>query len=129
MTKEEFEAYLLSIGGLTRTYKEHKGPIVEAGWFGVGEGWYGIIKDMIAELVEFGWDKRVSQVKEKFGGLRFYIENTPEGANGILIKYEALSYSICETCSEAGSLRKGGWMKTLCDEHADGKEPFEKKSL
>lgn len=122
MTKEELDAYLLSIGGLTRTYREDKGPILDAGYFGVSEGWNSLIKDLISELLELGWDKRVSQVKEKFGGLRFYIENTPDGGNAIITKYENLSYSICETCGEAGSLRKGGWLRTLCDKHSEGRE-------
>jgi len=80
MTKEEMDEFLVSIGGLQRTYREYKGPIIDARCFGVGEGWYSIIRDLINELIALGWDKRLVQCKEKFGGLRFYLETYPEGA-------------------------------------------------
>ena len=123
MTKEEMDEFLVSIGGLERTYREDKGPIVDAYYFGVGEGWYPIIKDLINELIALGWDKHPTQVKEKFGGLRFYIETYPEGADDIITKYEKLSYETCEKCGEKGTNRKiKSWIYTLCDEHAKEKE-------
>ncbi len=127
MTKEEFEAYLLDIGGLHRTYREDRGPITDAGFFELGEGWYGLIKNLIDELLQLGWDKRVQQVKEKFGGLRFYIENPPVGGHEAISRYEKLSYSTCEKCGKEGILRAGGLIRTLCDEHSEGKEPMDDK--
>ena len=124
MNYEEMDNYLASIGGLNRTYRENRGPILDSKSFGVGEGWLHLIKDMIEELIVLGWDKRLQQSKEKFGGLRFYIETYPEGAQDIISKYEKLSYETCEKCGEAGSLRKGSWLETLCDEHANGREAF-----
>lgn len=125
MTKQEFEVYLLDIGGLKRTYREDKGPIVEAGFFQMGEGWYGLVKDLIDELLKLGWNKRINQSKEKFGGLRFYVEDTPEGGHEVISKYERLSYSVCEKCGKEGILRKGSWIRTLCEEHSEGKEPMD----
>lgn len=126
MTKEEFEKYLTDIGGLVRTYREYKGPITQSGFFQFGEGWYEMTKNLIDELIAIGWNKRINQAKEKFGGLRFYIEDAPAGAHEIIVKYEKLSYTICEKCGKEGVARKGGWIKTLCDEHSDGKEPINK---
>ena len=124
MTKEEMDEFLVSIGGLERTHRQDKGPIVDSGYFGVGEGWYPIIKNIINELISLGWDKRAVQVKEKFGGLRFYLESYPEGAADVIIKYEKLSYETCETCGEKGSNKKiKGWLYTLCDYHE--KEKYE----
>jgi hypothetical protein len=122
MTKEEFNKYLIGIGGLERTYREYKGPIIESGW--VGEGWNDLLKNLIDELLQLGWDKRVNQIKEKFGGLRFYVENTPVNGHDVIDKYEKLSYSVCETCGNAGVLRAGKWLKTRCDEHSDGQPPI-----
>ena len=123
MSKEEMDDFLISIGGLERTYREDKGPIVDARYFGVGEGWYPIIKSMIEELIEIGWDKRVKQVKEKFGGLRFYLETYPEGSSEIISKYDKLSHETCEKCGEKGTNRKiNTWLYTLCDDHAKEKE-------
>ena len=126
MTKEEFEKYLIGIGGLTRTYGEDRGPIVSIDFFDVNEGWYQMISELIDCLLKLGWDKRVNQVKEKFGGLRFYIENSPEGGHELIRKYESMAYSICEKCGASGVLRKGPWLRTLCEEHSEGKEPMDK---
>lgn len=124
MTYEEMDVYLASIGGLNRTYREDRGPILDSKAFGVGEGWLHLIKDMIEELIALGWDKRLAQSKEKFGGLRFYLDTYPEGAGEVISKYEGMSYSTCEICGNAGVLRRGSWLETLCDEHAEGREPF-----
>ena len=117
------DEFLVSIDGLERTYREDRGPIVDAYAFGVSEGWYPIIKDLITELIAVGWDKRLVQCKEKFGGLRFYIETYPEGSQEVITKYEKLSYETCEKCGKKGTNRKiKGWIYTLCDDHAKEKE-------
>lgn len=124
MSKEEFEKYLVSIGGLVRTYKEYKGPIVEAGWFSVDEGWYDMIKELIDELIQLGWNKRVIQIKQKFGVLQVYVEDMPNGGFAVLGKYSRKSFNICEKCGQPSVLRKGDWLHTLCDIHADGREEY-----
>lgn len=124
MTYEEMDIYLASIGGLNRTYREDRGPILDSKAFGVGEGWLHLIKDMIEELIALGWDKRLAQSKEKFGGLRFYIDTYPEGSIEVIKKYTDLCSSTCEICGDNGVLRKGTWLKTLCDKHSNGREPF-----
>ena len=60
----------------------------------------------------------VEQVKEKFGGLRFYQICGDEFVMGAVALAERMSYTICEECGEPGKLRSGGWMRTLCDRHA-----------
>ena len=113
MTSEELEKYLESIGGLILSYKDKK--ITR---FGVEDGWNQLIHDLVEELIQSGWDKKISQVKEKFGGLRFYIENGNIEFNKIISKYENLSYAICETCGKPGEIDKSkGWLKTVCEEH------------
>lgn len=129
MNKEEFEKYLESIGGLTRGWKPDKGPITEAGFFSYNEGWYELTKNLINELLVLGWNKTLIQAKEKFGGLRFYADDIPEGGHKIILKYEDLSYTICENCGKEGVLRSGSWLRTLCDEHSEGKEPFKKMEI
>lgn len=59
-----------------------------------------------------------SQVKEKFGELRFYVDNaTPEIYNYIAFA-EAMSHKTCEICGSPGKLYTKGWHKTLCEIHA-----------
>jgi len=126
MSKDDMNAYLVSIGGLVRSYRKDKGPILDASYLEISSGWYSIVKELIAELINLGWDREVIQVKEKFGGLRFYVSTLPEGGINVIKKYQALSNNICEVCGNNGSLRGGGWLKTLCDKHSEGKEALKK---
>lgn len=58
---------------------------------------------------------RVIQIKEKFGGLRFYMD-APREIQDIINKYEKLSYSYCMFCGAHAHERNDGyWIYTLCD--------------
>ncbi len=60
----------------------------------------------------------VSQVKEKFGRLRFYYDGGDEKIDGMVRMAEAMSAVTCEVCGDVGELRGRGWYYTSCDEHA-----------
>ena len=81
----------------------------------VREGWSDIIARLVADLEELGWNGVVLQVKEKFGGLRFYISDGSEAIKKRVHQAEAESYFVCEFCGEPGVLRETAWLKTLCD--------------
>lgn len=118
MTKEELDNYLESIGGLESGYFNNRPPILDSYYFEVNKGWYPLIKELIEELIKLGWNKKVTQVKEKFGGLRFYISGGTEEIYNKISEYEKKSYHICEVCGEEGSLRNDRrWLTTLCDKH------------
>jgi hypothetical protein len=57
------------------------------------------------------------QVKEKFGGLRFYYNGGDDYIRGLASMAESMSTSTCEECGAPGSTRSGGWVRTLCDVH------------
>lgn len=62
-----------------------------------------------------------SQVKEKFGTLRFYYEGGDDHIDGMVRMAEAMSSVTCEVCGVPGEMRQkgpGAWISTLCDEHA-----------
>jgi hypothetical protein len=117
MTKEEMNEYLESIGGLENGFYSDRDPIKDSGFFECGYGWYPLIKDLITDLIELGWDKQVCQVKEKFGALRFYINTGSDEIFKRIRNAEDLSYETCETCGEKGELKLVGWYKTLCNKH------------
>lgn len=122
MTKEEMNDYLESIGGLENGFYTDKPPIKDCGFFGVDNGWYPLIKDLINDLIKLGWNKQVCQVKEKFGGLRFYINEGSDEVHNRIIEAERLSHETCEICGEKGELRTNiGWYLTLCDKHYNEK--------
>lgn len=87
--------------------------------FECGDGWYNLIKNLCKKLEKIDPDIEVFQVKEKFGGLRFYFAPAWDEAFDIATKAEQQSYKICEKCGKPGRLRddKDGrvWLKTLCD--------------
>jgi len=117
MTEQEMNDFLQSIGGLKIGYYSDREPIMTAGFFECDEGWYQLIKDLITDLIELGWNKEICQVKEKFGGLRFYINEGSDEIHARISKAEDLSYETCEITGKPGILRQDiGWWTTLCDE-------------
>lgn len=82
-----------------------------------GPGWNKLI-DPLIELVGTHAGE-ILQIKEKFGGLRFYYVGGPDWVNKIVSLVEELSYHVCEECGLPGRPRYGGWIKTLCEKHAE----------
>jgi hypothetical protein len=89
---------------------------------GVGEGWTELLWDLCASIetmaargAEAGVPFRISQVKEKFGGLRFYVKGTTVEAWTLIHEAEIKSEGICEACGAPGNRSViGNWLKTLC---------------
>jgi hypothetical protein len=59
------------------------------------------------------------QVKEKFGGLRFYVQAATDKHYNYISFAESMSYRTCEVCGAAGKRYTSGWHRTLCDIHAE----------
>jgi hypothetical protein len=58
------------------------------------------------------------QIKEKFGGLRFYYEGGNDKIKGMVDYASALSYHTCEECGAPNATQSTvGWIKTLCKRH------------
>ena len=113
-------AYL--IGRYPILYQGHEWPLTQnlmAFGFECGDGWFKIIDQLSADITAL--DKRdgtttiATQVKEKFGGLRFYIQSGSDAVFALIDEAEALSERTCEMCGEPGKLRGKGWVSTLCD--------------
>jgi len=58
------------------------------------------------------------QVKEKFGGLRFYVQAATDKHYQFISFAEVMSYRTCEECGAPGKTYTDGWHTTLCDIHA-----------
>ena len=117
MNKEQMDEFLQSIGGFKNGFNLESNPITDSDFFEVGLGWFPLIKDLITDLIELGWNKEVCQVKEKFGGLRFYINAATSEVHKRVHKAEIESMSTCEVTGKPGKLRTDiGWYRTLCDE-------------
>ena len=60
------------------------------------------------------WWPRASQVKEKYGTLRFYMTSGTDEMYAITDKAEIQSSTTCETCGRPGKTRGQGWYYTRC---------------
>ncbi len=83
----------------------------------VGPGWGSLVEELYKLCDEN--DIMITQVKEKFGGLRFYIGGASSEIHDKIDEVENRSVEICEQCGEPGKngpLVEGGyWVATLCD--------------
>jgi hypothetical protein len=102
----------------------------ELKYFDCNDGWIGLIDELSGKLEiinnkypNFEERAYAVQVKEKFGGLRFYVDfsdNINQEDKDIFTKLideaEKASFTICEVCSKPASPRKErGWITTKCD--------------
>ena len=63
----------------------------------------------------------LDQVKEKFGTLRFYYSGGDDYISGLVSMAESMSAVTCEECGNPGKQVGGGWITTLCKEHAEAR--------
>jgi hypothetical protein len=62
----------------------------------------------------YGGGPRASQVKEKFGTLRFYLTHGTDEMYAIIGEAQQKSAKTCETCGKPGRIRGRGWYYTRC---------------
>ena len=106
--------------------------------FECSDGWYDLIYNLCDKIKEYFINDSeylsipdhfyVIQVKEKFGGLRFYISSAPEYVHTIVNDAELKSYYICEECGKECVYDKKNrnyksfyrdnlsWVRTLCND-------------
>jgi hypothetical protein len=86
----------------------------------IPDGWrvaFGdtFIKELSQALGDEAKDFRILDIKEKFGGLRFYTNGCNRKAYDVIHKYEQLSYLICITCGDKATKISKGWICPYCD--------------
>ncbi len=70
-----------------------------------------------------------TQIKEKFGTLRFYYDGGDDYISGIVSFAEVMSGSICEECGAPGTLGGRGYVSTKCESHKAKKNEFIEEAL
>lgn len=84
----------------------------------VPEGWAKLVDTLWDAVHELDPDIEVLQVKEKFGGLRFYVYTASVEASRLIKEAEKQSYTICEVCGEPGTNAQAPrYLRTLCPKH------------
>ena len=123
-------------------YRERLAPLESSkmGWgFQCDDGWYNII-DNLSQVIQDRADwingegyheyrdipedhvkvaVEAVQVKEKYGGLRFYTNYSDSYIDGAISLAESLSLKTCETCGNIGEVNEGGWRMTRCESCKD----------
>jgi len=91
--------------------------------FTCDDGWFPLVYSIAQMITDYvhahpGVDCAAFQVKQKFGGLRFYIEGGDDTLRAMIAKQSMKSFEICELCSAPAELREspGGAIKTLCSD-------------
>lgn len=93
-----------------------------------GDGWFTLIdtlcKSIRCHMKNYNRGKadedtlqvKVLQVKEKFGGLRFYVESADEYVYGLIDLAESMSYEICEYCGGTEDVQRTDqrWIRYYC---------------
>ncbi len=107
--------------------------------FECGDGWYKILDALCGNIQHYtDWNNQnhakgykqykevpqlvAVQIKEKFGGLRFYYEGGDDQIYGMVRMAESWAAVTCEECGAPGESRSGGWIKTLCDKHEEERQ-------
>lgn len=98
-------------------------------------GWQPMVEELCSKVAQIVDERNltfeIGQIKEKFGGLRFYYSykgDRVDEISDLIHDAEERSFKICEVTGEDGELRikgKGyGWLKTLSDGEA-GRQGYE----
>lgn len=62
---------------------------------------------------------QATQVKEKYGSLRFYINGSHPVLDAYIEFAESMSEITCELCGNPGTMNDGGWLQVRCEEHKE----------
>jgi len=105
-----------------------KYPKILVGSFSIdfADGWYVLLEKLCDCIQSYVDDNahldiaqvEVTQIKEKFGGFRFYNTGGDNRTDGMVWFAERMSYAICEQCGSAKNVfqNKKGWIRTLCSD-------------
>ncbi|MFE1797678.1 hypothetical protein ACFW9L_16095 [Streptomyces sp. NPDC059517] len=88
----------------------------------VGPGWRPLLEHLHEQIQGAFPDYRLLDLKEKFGGLRVYMNkpaSSSEALRTLIASAEAQAERTCEFCGVPGRIRTrddqpGGWRKAVC---------------
>lgn len=112
-----------------KIFQDYKGNPERVNWYGVPKGWLpvidklcGAIQSYIDNVTRYSEGKTYkapqvtcTQMKEKFGGLRFYVEGGDDHTDGMIYMAEHLCDNTCQDCGAEEDLgMTSGWISVLC---------------
>ena len=112
-----------------KIFEQYEGNPGMVNWYGVPKGWLpiidklcGAIQSYIDNVTRYVDGKPVktpqvtcAQMKEKFGGLRFYVDGGDDHTDGMIYMAEHLCDNTCQDCGSEQDLGlTQGWISVLC---------------
>ncbi len=97
--------------------------------FGIacGPGWFHILDVLFEKITTYCERERApspkaTQIKEKFGSLRVYMDVTTPYIDGLIWMSESITHSACEVCGAPAKMTgfDQGWLQVRCPEHSRG---------
>lgn len=91
----------------------------------IPKGWVNLVGDL-CEVLQLSINQNpnknpqivCTQMKEKFGELRFYVKSRTDYQKGQIDFSTFLSTLTCEVCGNPGKTKSyNHWLKTLCEKH------------
>lgn len=87
-----------------------------------GDGWFDLVNNLCLDIEAHLEEKQIKnfevvQVKEKFGGLRFYFEGGDNVIRDMVMLAELESFHICEECGSRENVKEVEhmmWVRSLC---------------
>ena len=122
-------------------YEDRKPDQIMGPGCGLGRGWLPIVEELDRQLAEIAPDYEIHQIKEKFGGLRYYVgtifgtgthwdqytketivDDLEEQAlwnafHALITEAENKCGVTCEVCGEEGTIEGPRWLRCRCPEH------------
>ena len=90
--------------------------------FGIecGDGWFNLLDTLCEEITAYLKGKKTppviaTQIKEKYGTLRFYYIGGDDYIDTLVEAAEKLSEKICEECGKSGEIYDKGWVYCRCE--------------
>lgn len=113
-----------------KIFQMYEGNPSGVNW-GIPEAWIPVIDDLCGAIQRYidgvsRWDKEKQdwvhppqatciQMKEKFGGLRFYIDGGDDHIEGMISMAEHMCYNMCQHCGTKENLGvTDGWITICC---------------
>jgi len=116
--KEVIDSYLLKNNEKFLMTMTDKSKLDD--WEGLyPDGWKAIVEKLYDDIEAISPGHNIFQIKEKFGGLRYYCGvESYDAISNLIAEAEKKSVETCQICGVPGILREDNyWYATLCDEH------------
>ena len=128
MNKENTQRLLTEFPELYGGYYKEPTETAMCWGFECGDGWFDLIYKLSMDIkkhcdLKGSTIPTVFQVKEKFGGLRYYVSSSDDTIRDLIDKAEAESYKTCDICSLLGKPSGQGWIRTRCERHVEKYTP------